>query len=169
MTNGSLRNKQMKRAVIPFLFSVATMTAIFIFSSQTGSDSSELSIRAARLFARLVFFDFESMSINSQTFIVSELHGFIRKAAHFSIYALLGFNIFITLNVIIKKLPVKALMTVAVCAVYASFDETRQLGVHGRSGRFFDVIIDTSGAVFGVAAALIIFSLAFYISSGTDD
>ena len=70
---------------------------------------------------------------------------FIRKLAHFTIYALLGFN---TCNMYrnygIKHYAILALIT---CILYACSDEWHQSFVSGRSPQITDVGIDTCGAL----------------------
>ncbi len=83
-------------------------------------------------------------------------HLFLRKAAHFSEFLLLGVTCTCLLRSIGKFHPLAAL---AACACTAGIDETIQLFVPGRCGALTDVLLDCTGAavgVFGLTALLYI-------------
>jgi len=141
------------------------MIIIFTLSSQNGTMSSDLSIRVARRIAKLIFFKYESMSEQLKETIVNGLNGFVRKLAHFSIYALLGINVSISVSFITNKIRSRIIMSVFVCGLYAALDETHQYFVSGRSGAITDVLIDTSGSVFGIIAVLTVCSVIYYIKN----
>lgn len=110
------------------LFTVLTicnMILIFYFSSQNGVQSTQTSAW---------FLQFLPFSM----FVV-------RKLAHFTIYALLGFNMFY----MYKNHGFKhyALLALISCIVYACSDEWHQSFVSGRSPQIRDVCIDTCGAL----------------------
>ena len=110
-----------------FLFPVLTllnMLIIFYFSSQNGTQSNQTSAW---------FLQFLPFSM----FI-------IRKLAHFSIYALLGFNMYHTLSN--YNLKHSAILAILFCFLYACSDEWHQSFVANRSSQFRDVCIDTCGA-----------------------
>ena len=78
-------------------------------------------------------------------------HHLLRKLAHFSAFAILGF--LFTGAMRPKKLPTRPVMF----AFFAAFtDETIQLFVEGRSGQVSDIWIDLSGAVCGAMLAWLI-------------
>lgn len=99
-------------------------------------------------------------SINQSNFITNiinkilnvkniELLDFIiRKLAHLFEYSVLGI---LTINCL-KEYRIKNIIVLSIilCFIYACSDEIHQLFVVGRSGKFIDVIIDTSGAIIGV-------------------
>lgn len=144
---------------IPVFFSLLIMGLIFWFSSQTGTASGELSIKITRCLAGIIYINFNSMDAELQNQIISGLHLFVRKAAHFSVYALLGFNVLLSARIFLKT-PVRQILTaLAVCAAYACFDEFYQLFVPERTGSALDVLIDTGGALTGIIAAVVIIKL----------
>lgn len=111
---------------------------IFFFSHQPGAESTKI----------------------SSNFI-------IRKLGHFSEYALLGFfsfnyltNIFIQ-RVNIEMLRVTSLISLLFAVFYAISDEFHQTFVVGRDGNFKDVLIDSTGAFFGIIIANIFFYYIF--------
>lgn len=74
---------------------------------------------------------------------------YLRKAAHFSEFLLLGVVCTCLLHSIGKPRP---LLAFAACALVASIDEGIQLFVPGRCGAITDVLLDCSGAAVGVLA-----------------
>lgn len=78
----------------------------------------------------------------------------VRKIAHFSIYAFLGFWLRFLVRQYTQKYTV--LLSAVFSALYAITDEIHQLFVPGRSGQLKDVLIDTSGAIVGAAIAFIL-------------
>ena len=71
-------------------------------------------------------------------------HRLLRKLAHFTEFAVLGF----LLAQCLPALPVRSLFAALLCAVG---DETIQLFVPGRSGQVRDIWIDFAGAVCAIA------------------
>ena len=94
------------------------MAAIFFFSSDTAGASNAKSGLFVSLLAPLAAW--------IDTDILSFL---IRKAAHFSIYALLGISAYMTLHSANIKRPQWSLV---ICILYACSDELHQLAVSGR-------------------------------------
>lgn len=77
-------------------------------------------------------------------FLPFSMH-FIRKLAHFSIYALLGLNtLYMYKNYNVKYYALFALIT---CILYACSDEWHQSFISGRSPQVTDICIDTIGAL----------------------
>lgn len=114
----------MKKYVFTIL-SLANMGLIFYFSSQNGEQSTMTSAW---------FLQFLPFSM----FVV-------RKLAHFTIYALLGFNTFYMYKGYgLKKYGLFAFIT---CVLYACSDEWHQSFVSGRSPQIRDVCIDSLGAL----------------------
>jgi len=68
----------------------------------------------------------------------------IRKAAHFSVYAIFF--------LILTDGPLKGrpFVAVLVCALTGSMDEIHQIFLVGRTASVFDVGIDSAGAIFGL-------------------
>ena len=83
----------------------------------------------------------------------------IRKTAHFLEFAGLSVLIFNALHSTCGKFM--PFVSFIITAIYALSDEIHQIFVDGRACRFFDLIVDCSGA----AAALIFVSLIVYIQN----
>ena len=80
----------------------------------------------------------------------------VRKAAHFTEYAVLGF--FMGLLWVRRDGRSRFLLPEALCLTAACVDESIQLFVSGRAGQLRDVCIDLSGATLGVLVALTLLS-----------
>lgn len=126
------------RKLTKALLLVVWMGVIFMFSSQNGEESSGISNGILLTLMNVV--PMENLSIETLSF-------FIRKAAHFTEYAILGLLVDINSENKDKK---HLLWSVLFCFIYAISDEIHQYFVPMRSCSFIDVIIDTSGAIFAI-------------------
>ena len=137
----------MYRKVIKFILIILVMTIIFIFSSDNGSESNKKSdgfiIKSAEVLLGKNLSEKEKDKIVNKYFVV------VRKGAHFSIYFLLGFLVISYIKEFDDITKKTMFLAILLCMVYACSDEIHQLSVSGRSGEFFDVIIDTLGASIG--------------------
>ena len=111
---------------------VLWMVMIFLFSSQSGEESSKTS---GFILSLLPFFN----NIESAEF-------YIRKLAHFSIYFLLGLSAFQMFSAYDHSKNKAFLFSILLCFLYACSDEFHQSFSSGRSPQVFDVFIDTMGA-----------------------
>ena len=119
-----------------FIPSIFLMILIFMFSHQTGSESSGLS-------SQIVLWIQTYLHIPISEFIV-------RKAAHMSEYALLTLTLiygFYKNHYPIQKIMIYSLIGTF---LYACSDEFHQLFIPGRSGEFRDVMIDSTGGIIGI-------------------
>lgn len=144
-------NKRLKiiYIVISWLVVLGVMIVIMSFSLQNSTESSETSKGIMKL---IPFYD----KISEE--LISVFHTIIRKIAHFSIYALLGFCAY---NAFCTSVPIKTgfvyLISVGFASSYAFIDEfVFQNITPGRAPMLFDVCIDTFGATFGASIMLLI-------------
>lgn len=138
--------------VISLLPVLAVMGMIFWFSAQTGESSGALS---GRITARIVGFfvpDVDTFSEVEQQLLFRRVGLLIRKTAHFSEFALLGFFLTIHIQQLRKRITLRLpwLWTWAVGTAYAVTDELHQGFVGGRHPAVTDVLIDSSGVITGV-------------------
>ncbi len=83
---------------------------------------------------------------------------FLRKAAHFSEFCLLGIITSSTVRVFREK-PYKNIFTILFIGLATAVaDETVQIFVEGRGSQVSDVLIDFSGVLTGTAIALLVFA-----------
>ena len=144
----------MKRKIFLGLF-LLWMAVVFLFSHQTGVNSSKTSGVIVKEVVKIIttIKEVPEDKIDDLTSTVSFI---IRKLAHFSIYAVGGIILFILLK-LYNFSNIKALLcTVGLCFCYAVSDEMHQLYVAGRSGQIRDVCIDTAGATTGAILTLIL-------------
>jgi acetobutylicum phosphotransbutyrylase len=138
------------------IFSIAAivcMILIFRFSSEDAVESSDTSGVITDMTVHTLVKDYEKMPSTKQISIYDKISHIVRKTAHFSIYALLGFCISTAIGK--RRLFSKgSAFTVLICFLYAFSDELHQKYVDGRSCEFKDMMIDTSGAVVGMLISL---------------
>jgi len=133
--------------LIKFIPMILIMIIIFAFSCKQGDESSEQSGRLLQAIVKVV----ESISSSALSAeVLGFLHLFIRKAAHFTEYAVLGISILYATYSFYKKKWLSVPLSLLLSAVYASTDEIHQYFVPGRYGTPSDVLIDSCGALTGI-------------------
>ena len=137
--------------LLSLLLVIAVMVMIYGFSAQTGVESGKMSGRLTTWVLNLVIPDFENFTPEKQESIRSTVGFLVRKAAHFSEYALLGFSLMLHIAQIQKKIKVRLpwLWSWGVGTVYAATDEFHQGFVAGRGPSIRDVCIDSAGVIVG--------------------
>ena len=143
--------------ILPYITTFSIMAIIFFFSAQSREDSSELSTGITR---RIVDFFMNSADNVEKEKYVLILHNFIRKVAHFTLYAMLAFSASGMFRV--KNAFKRWTYAVIFCVLYAITDEVHQLFVSGRGAMVTDVLLDGIGASFGAA----VFALAYKLFVG---
>ena len=134
-----------KRNAVFLILSLAVMTVIFWFSSRDATESTEQSDFFILLFLKSLF----------ESEIPIWLSVIVRKMAHFTAYAALGFCLYYVFEGLVGHLK-SFICPLLVSVIYAVSDEIHQLFVPGRAGRLFDLFIDTIGASFGIAFAALV-------------
>ncbi|MFA9399455.1 MAG: VanZ family protein, partial [Clostridiaceae bacterium] len=126
----------MKKRIFKWILVIAFMVLIFMFSNEVAVESDEKSKFVINIL-NMLGIDLNSAFGNLADFLV-------RKAAHFTEYFLLFLLLY---NALAEDFSVKAAINLAILFVflYACTDEYHQLFIEGRSGKFRDVLIDTSG------------------------
>ncbi len=141
---------KMNKKILYAALTLTVMIFIFMFSAQNADTSSNTSTGFTKAIARIVMPGQTQGQIDS---LAGQLDMFVRKGAHFSIYAVLG--LFACLFFGEYKFETNAkyfIFPIALCMLYAVTDEVHQYFVPGRACRLLDVFIDTCGAVVGTAA-----------------
>ena len=135
-----LLQKNKPLAVVFWLLTVAVMTVIFMFSADTGEESEEVS---QSLFGLLI--DFIGQFIS---------HDVLRKIAHFTEFAALGFCMTGAIHFTTGK---RNFLTVFIpCVLYAVSDEIHQYFVPERACRVFDMFVDSCGIATGIGIFILI-------------
>ena len=139
------------------------MALIYGFSSQNGETSGGLSENITKFMIHIAIPNYEKLGKVEQENLFDNLHYCVRKAAHFTEYAILG--ILIILFLMTYSFPVRQsiVITCCICLLYAATDEWHQGFINGRSPSLKDVTIDTFGAVAGVVFTRILMRLRLRI------
>lgn len=130
------------KKILSFIATIHSTVAIFLFSSQTGSDFARVSSGVHKALNFISLFKFFP----------------IRKVAHFSLYFLLFLLINSFVNNYVRSNIKCYIISFVVSVLYAISDEYHQTFIAGRSGCIKDVFIDT----FGVLMALLVYNIFLY-------
>lgn len=150
----------MKR-IVCFMPAIIIMCAIFFFSAQEATVSTQTSTSLGR---GLITFRNACLGIEMSEEMLEQkalaADHFIRKSAHATEYMILALSITIPMiaGVILtdKTLIYRFVMGFVLTALYSITDEVHQLFVRGRSGQVKDVIIDSIGALIGVLIVAVV-------------
>lgn len=133
---------------------------IFWFSAQNGTASQQMSSGITEKVVEVVEPDYDSLPEPEQQTLFDAVQFAVRKSAHFSEYALLGF----LLRLLCASYALRRGGLVAwLCGTgYAATDELHQWFVAARSAMWQDVCLDSSGVLAGVLLATGILALIAY-------
>ena len=140
------------------VLTLAVMILIFIFSAQDADESSKTSSRCTKYAVRIFYSDYDSQPPEIQKEMWDKTSFMIRKAAHFSIYTLLGLCASFAVGKR-KLFTMKSLGVILFGFTYAASDEFHQKFVKGRSCEFRDMMIDTGGVTTGMLISLIVMGI----------
>lgn len=141
-------------SLILWAVSLLWMVVIFCFSAENAEESTQTSNGFTEIAAQFICKFFSSVPYDK---ILGTSQFLVRKAAHFSIYTILGLLVF--LAAMFSDFKKKGLISALICLFYAVSDEIHQYFVPGRSCRIFDVSIDFCGSLCGIIFVYIIFSI----------
>ena len=147
--------------IISALLLIGWMGLIFYLSHQTAAESGNLS---GGLIESAVRFFFPSASQSFITQVISAAEFWVRKLAHFCIYAVLGALGFLTF-VSYTSIPfaLRCFFSLLMSVLYSMSDEYHQTFISGRSGELRDVLIDGAGALTGILFCAFIYGLIIHI------
>lgn len=128
---------------------IGTFVIIFGFSSQNGETSGSLSRKVTEFIVEANIFN-KNLTEEQKEIQIQNLHPKIRKLAHFSIYTLVGILLMSLCMTYKIKNSKRITISLILGIIYATTDEIHQLFIKGRSGNIIDVLIDTSGVLFGI-------------------
>lgn len=135
------------RIAISWLLVIATMAIIFRFSSQNSSDSTDTSEGVIENILGTIIGE-EAIRPS----VVQKMQLPIRKIAHFGIFMLLGFCLANAFKLSINKRELLSYLLAGVTSIlYAISDELHQAFTYGRYALATDVVIDSTGAIIGIA------------------
>lgn len=134
-----MRNSR-RRIIVWIILAIMVAGLITFFSSQMGSESSNLSVAFTRRVMDATVGDYSGQMLR-------HYNGIVRKLAHFALYFVLGVCLTEVLR-LQNKMP-QMPTAVLIGAVFASLDELHQRFVQGRTPLFSDVLLDTLGVLAG--------------------
>ena len=140
------------------LLVAGTAVMIYCFSAQSAALSSDTSARVTRWLLQMLKRGFGDLSAREQQALISRYGPFMRKAAHFTEFFLLG--LFLRLLLQWLRVRRKTAVSWALGALYAVTDELHQIAVGGRAAMARDVLIDSAGVLCGALLALLCVYLA---------
>ncbi len=140
------------------ILTVAVMVVIFILSADNADESNAKSdlISGSVIETVLAFFHLEG---EKAEIFIDNCVMIVRKTAHFTEYAVLGFLLFsVCESFFIKR---KIAIPVSLCsgALYAVSDEIHQSFVPGRSCLISDMILDTAGVMAGIIVLIVFIAI----------
>lgn len=150
------KSKPGKWSNIAGVLAIIWMCVIFSFSAQTKEESSAVSegfsYRMVNTTGLLFHLNIDEERLRE---IANSIEHFVRKGAHMTEYAILAILIFVWMGRWEMSRLRRVCASMALAALYACSDEFHQLFVAGRAGRFGDVLVDSAGAVLGLAFFLL--------------
>lgn len=145
----------MKRNIFTLMV-LLWMGIIFWFSAQPADQSERMSLSVGHV-AGLLFVDgYEDWPQERQEAFEEEIDHRVRKAAHFTEYAILGLLLTAMYRAYGHEGERLFLLAAGTGSLYAATDEFHQLFVQGRSCQITDWMIDTCGVAAGGAVMYLI-------------
>lgn len=142
------------RAIIILLL-IGTFIIIFGFSNQDGEKSGSISEKVTKWIVDINPIT-KNLPEEEKQIEVENMHTFIRKLAHFSIYTVIGILLMSLCMTYRLKMKNKFIISLLSGFIYASTDEIHQLFIKGRSGQISDVLLDTAGVIMGIFIVFLI-------------
>ena len=144
----------MMKGIVFTVCTVGWMAVIFFFSNQKATVSTNLSDGFIDKTIIKIYEVFKGdVHAQEKQIIQKYFSRPIRKLAHFTVYFILGVLVFYTLKTYGMKTSLPY-FSILICILYAMSDEIHQLFVIGRSGEFWDVVLDSLAS----SVAIIIFN-----------
>lgn len=144
---GNNQKRVRAAAVIWWLLAAGWIYVLFYLSRQTAADSAELS----GWFARGVLRRLSFLNVSEATF-----EYFMRKLAHFGIFAAEGFFVRMALFATKSRRHANTLIAILLCLPLAVTNELSELTAAGRGCSVRDMGIDLAGAILGILVAALI-------------
>lgn len=136
---------------LSFFPAILMMCLIFSFSSQTGTESSGLSEKAAYFLVDVAdrVMD-KNWTASQKSDLVEHYEFYVRKAAHMTEYCILAMTVALPFAVYGAHGIITLLLVGLICVAFAAGDEYHQSFVANRGPSVRDVCIDSCGAIIGI-------------------
>ncbi len=146
-----MKQKIVLRTIFLILL-ISLMVGIFTFSHQPAAVSSQVSGGLIERMLAAFMSNFDSLSEQARAEMIEGLQHIVRKSAHAFVYTVMGvLSMSFMLTFDFRKIKSAAVLAFLISFMYAVSDEIHQLFIDGRSGQISDVVLDSFGAVFGIA------------------
>lgn len=145
--NTQQKSQNLIQKWILFVLLVGQCGLIFYFSAQPAEQSGAVSQSITEKIISVLPILSRTIS-PAQTALIGAAEVWVRKFAHFCIFAVLGVLAFLNGKLHFKRR--QAVYALLFCFLYAVSDELHQLATAGRSCEMRDVCIDFCGSVCGV-------------------
>ena len=147
------------------ILAILWMAIIFSFSAKNADESTKESNAVGMFLGSIVYSDFEDWQVEEQQEFAENWDHPVRKCAHMTEYAILGFFLVGARYDGREKCRRVVGRSLGIAALYAATDEIHQYFVPGRACMFTDVCIDSVGALLGILFATMIMTLFEYSQS----
>lgn len=114
------------KKVISITFVVLWMISLFSFSNQQGESSSSTSKKVSKIIVNIINIKNEYKEGQTQQ-IISNIEPYIRKLAHFSLYAFGGILLMNAIRLFLVREDIQILTSSTIGILYAVIDEIHQL------------------------------------------
>ena len=147
----------MIKKIIKIILVVLCMLSIFLLSNDTADESGEKSGSIIINVVEIIIG--RDLTEKEKTNYLEKYDFWLRKAAHFTIYLILGFLI-TSLMKEYKEINKKVLLiSIIISVLYAISDEVHQYFVPGRSCEIRDMLIDSTGSIIGTYIYYLIYRI----------
>jgi VanZ family protein len=141
------------------VLTLATMGMIFLFSTENAEKSDETSGYITKQVIDVLHPDYAKYELKKQKSLYDSIQTVIRKMAHYTEFALLGFLMRLCLESWFGRRKWLSPASWALSTLYAGSDELHQILIDGRSGQWTDILLDSAGVLSGVLLAVLILFL----------
>ena len=156
--------KNIIKQIIYTLFVVCILSIIFMFSNEAADESSQTSGGLIEAIVKIIIPNATEEQLAKKVEIFQPI---IRKCAHFTLYASLGFFTYNLVRTRKKNIfkdkentpKIYGIITQVFGTLYAISDEIHQTFIPGRSGEIRDVIIDSLGIFTGLLICIVFLKL----------
>jgi VanZ family protein len=141
LMEGTSNNRNNKKLL--WMLPASWMGVIFYFSNQPGKESAQMSGWFTKIVEAIAYvFNISSTEV--------DLHLLVRKGAHFTEFAILGFLLFIALYFTREKLLSSSIKASIIGVFYGVLDEIHQWFAPARSCQVTDMLIDAIGVLVAI-------------------
>ena len=152
------RKKIIALRIVLIILTIAVMVVIFMLSADNADESNAKSDIVSGSVIDVILGIFNLEGEQAELFIDNCVM-IVRKTAHFTEYAVLGFLIFSVFESFFVKRKISLPVSLVAGALYAVSDEIHQSFVPGRSCQISDMLLDTAGVMAGIIMLIVLIAI----------